>query len=198
MAHPICDLHSYMHGASVLFSLSNHTQTHNNYIYSKHSATMRTEATSCYMLLGLLVSSFMGAVLSQEEPNLVIIMTDEHNLRTLGAYRNLMADEQAFPWGENVFVDTPNIDKLAEQGTLFQFVAFNFVSSNAHSRMQFNRFCRSSIQKLLHRDAIVHTFKVRGNAGLLGNDSGRTLSPDATNLSSIFYSFYSLFQELPS
>lgn len=51
-------------------------------------------------------------------PNLIIIHTDEHNLRTLGAYRNTMDETQAFMWGEDVIVETPNIDQLAAEGLL--------------------------------------------------------------------------------
>lgn len=52
--------------------------------------------------------------------NLVVIMTDEHNIRTLGCYRELMADAQAFPWGEGVAVETPHIDSLARDGALLE------------------------------------------------------------------------------
>ena len=56
-------------------------------------------------------------------PNLIMILTDEHNLRTLGCYREFMKSEnqteQAFVWGEGVEVETPNIDRLANEGTLF-------------------------------------------------------------------------------
>ena len=53
-----------------------------------------------------------------KSPNLLIIMTDEHNIRTLGCYRELMDESQAFVWGNGVKVDTPNIDRLASQGAL--------------------------------------------------------------------------------
>jgi uncharacterized sulfatase len=53
-----------------------------------------------------------------EKPNLLIIHTDEHNLRTLGAYRETMSKEQALIWGENNFVETPNIDRLANEGAI--------------------------------------------------------------------------------
>ena len=59
----------------------------------------------------------------EKKPNLVVIMTDEHNLRTLSCYRDYYLSK--FPkdvvdvWGENVFVDTPNIDSLAKEGALF-------------------------------------------------------------------------------
>ena len=50
--------------------------------------------------------------------NVLIIQTDEHNFRTLGCYRELMSDDQAFIWGEGVKVDTPNIDWLAKNGAI--------------------------------------------------------------------------------
>jgi len=45
-------------------------------------------------------------------------MTDEHNLRTLGCYRDLMVQSQAEIWGEGITVSTPNIDSLAKEGAL--------------------------------------------------------------------------------
>lgn len=53
-----------------------------------------------------------------EKPNILIIYTDEHNFRTLGCYRELLPDDQAFVWGEGVKVETPNIDLLASEGLL--------------------------------------------------------------------------------
>ncbi len=61
---------------------------------------------------------FTACAQEKSKPNLVIIHTDEHNLRTIGAYRNTMSDEQAFMWGKEAVVTTPNIDKLANEGTL--------------------------------------------------------------------------------
>ena len=51
-------------------------------------------------------------------PNVIIIQTDEHNLRTLGCYREQMSLDQAFIWGKNVFVETPHIDSLAKDGLI--------------------------------------------------------------------------------
>jgi uncharacterized sulfatase len=52
-----------------------------------------------------------------------MIVTDEHNLRTLGCYReyfrSINQSEQATVWGDGIEVETPNIDKLAEEGALF-------------------------------------------------------------------------------
>ena len=45
-------------------------------------------------------------------------MTDEHNFRTLGCYREQLPQEQAYPWGKEVEVKTPHIDALASRGAL--------------------------------------------------------------------------------
>ena len=52
-------------------------------------------------------------------PNVVVIYTDEQSFRTIGAYRKLLSHDQAFIWGDNIKVDTPNIDALANEGVLF-------------------------------------------------------------------------------
>lgn len=67
-------------------------------------------------VLGEIFFSTLG--MAQERPNVVIIMTDEHNFRTLGCYREQLPPGQAFPWGKDVKVETPNIDALAHQGAL--------------------------------------------------------------------------------
>lgn len=56
-----------------------------------------------------------------------MILTDEHNLRTLGCYREFFKNkksnpkyqQQAHVWGDGVEVETPNIDRLAAEGALF-------------------------------------------------------------------------------
>ncbi len=53
-----------------------------------------------------------------KKPNLLIIHTDEHNFRTLGCYRNTLPPEQAFMWGKDAVVETPNIDWIAENGAI--------------------------------------------------------------------------------
>ncbi len=55
----------------------------------------------------------------QDKPNLLFIVTDEHNFRTLGCYRKLLSREQAEMWGPGNVVETPFIDSLATRGTLF-------------------------------------------------------------------------------
>ncbi|WOH36619.1 sulfatase [Thalassotalea fonticola] len=51
------------------------------------------------------------------QPNVIIVMTDEHNFRTLGAYRQGLVEQQAKMWGDTV-VETPNIDWLADNGAI--------------------------------------------------------------------------------
>ena len=50
-------------------------------------------------------------------------MTDQHNFRTIGCYRDYLIAknqaDQAFVWGPNVEVETPNLDRLAKEGALF-------------------------------------------------------------------------------
>ncbi|MFI3285115.1 MAG: sulfatase-like hydrolase/transferase [Rikenellaceae bacterium] len=53
-----------------------------------------------------------------DKPNVLIIQTDEHSFKTLGCYRELMAQAQAFPWGDGIEVTTPNIDRLAHEGAI--------------------------------------------------------------------------------
>jgi len=75
------------------------------------------------ILLVLMHLAWAKTIFSQEvigkQPNIVIIYTDEHNLRTLGCYREHLNDAQAHVWGPGVKVDTPNIDSIAKGGALF-------------------------------------------------------------------------------
>jgi arylsulfatase A-like enzyme len=54
-----------------------------------------------------------------------MIITDEHNLRTLSSYRNYLASkypnakDKVDVWGDNLVLNTPNIDQLAAEGAMF-------------------------------------------------------------------------------
>ena len=54
----------------------------------------------------------------KETPNVLIIQTDEHSFRTLGCYRNILAESGREVWGDGVVVETPNIDFLADNGAI--------------------------------------------------------------------------------
>jgi len=53
-----------------------------------------------------------------DQPNVLLIITDEHNFRTLGCYRQMMAREQGEMWGIGNIVRTPNIDRIAQEGVI--------------------------------------------------------------------------------
>ena len=76
----------------------------------KHRAT-------AVLLMGVACLGALRAA-APAQPNLLVIMTDEHNFRTLGCYRELMRPDQAFVWGRDVKVDTPHIDWLAKNGAI--------------------------------------------------------------------------------
>ncbi|MFR9557328.1 MAG: sulfatase-like hydrolase/transferase [Rikenellaceae bacterium] len=59
-----------------------------------------------------------GSAFAQEQPNLLVIITDEQTIKSLGCYRDLMDEEQAYPWGKEAFVETPNLDRLAHEGAI--------------------------------------------------------------------------------
>jgi arylsulfatase A-like enzyme len=69
-----------------------------------------------YALLCILFATSKGR--ADPPPNLLIIHTDEHNFRTLGCYRDLLSEEQAFMWGKDAVVTTPHIDWIADQGAI--------------------------------------------------------------------------------
>lgn len=70
----------------------------------------------CLVLLGKETTAQHST--TDKKPNLLIIHTDEHNLRTIGAYRNTMSVEQGHMWGKDVIVETPNLDRIAKEGLL--------------------------------------------------------------------------------
>lgn len=67
---------------------------------------------------GLLLLFASSLVFGQTQPNLLIIHTDEHSFRTLGCYRDVLTNQEAYMWGQNTIVETPNIDALADRGVL--------------------------------------------------------------------------------
>ncbi|WP_419188360.1 sulfatase [Stieleria bergensis] len=64
-------------------------------------------------MLWLAASSAVAA-----RPNVLLIITDEHNFRTLGCYRERLPQEQAEMWGKGAVVPTPNLDRIAQEGVL--------------------------------------------------------------------------------
>lgn len=74
-------------------------------------------------------------------PNLLVIQTDEHNFRTLGAYRALLPKEQAFIWGDGIKVDTPNLDWIAQHGAIAdRFYATSPVCTPSRAALMTGRY----------------------------------------------------------
>ncbi len=70
--------------------------------------------------LSLKICAFLifTSIYSQKKPNLIIVHTDEHSFRTLSCYQKLLLEDQAFVWGKGNNVDTPNIDRIANEGAI--------------------------------------------------------------------------------
>jgi arylsulfatase A-like enzyme len=68
-------------------------------------------------LILCLVSTCVNAA-SETPPNVLLIITDEHNFRTLGCYRDTLPREQAEMWGLGAVVQTPHLDRIAKEGVL--------------------------------------------------------------------------------
>ncbi len=67
-----------------------------------------------------LLCLIVGSVVTHaaDRPNVLIVITDEHNFRTLGCYRNVLPKEQAEMWGPGTIVETPHLDRLANEGVI--------------------------------------------------------------------------------
>jgi hypothetical protein len=86
--------------------------------------TMRSRIRIALALVNMLAwsSQLNLAASADDRPNLLIIHTDEHNFRTLGCYRALLPDDQAFMWGKDSVVTTPNIDwRFQRHGRLLRY-----------------------------------------------------------------------------
>ena len=73
---------------------------------------------ACGALFLLVMQPRIASAKPQPGPNVLLIITDEHNFRTLGCYRDQMQPAQAEMWGPGVVVPTPNLDRIAEEGLL--------------------------------------------------------------------------------
>ena len=80
---------------------------------------MLNQIKNIFMLsLVLFSNGLIAQSTSEKKPNLLIIHTDEHNFRTIGAYRKTLSEEQGHMWGKDIVVETPNLDHIGENGLL--------------------------------------------------------------------------------
>ena len=110
-------------------------------------------------------------------PNLVVIQTDEHNFRTLGAYRALLSREQAFIWGDGIKVDTPNLDWIAAQGAIAdRFYATSPVCTPSRAALMTGRYPQNTgaiRNDLPMRDDMVTFAEVLRRAGYATGYAGK-------------------------
>jgi uncharacterized sulfatase len=159
----------------------------------------RRDFTKSTLLAGLAAAS-SGAWAKQgaTKPNLLFIVTDEHNFRTLGCYRELLSKEQAEIWGPGNVVETPHIDSLAERGTLFNRMyasapvctparASMFTGMYGHQVGMPNNSSKAGDGKYLHAD--VNTIaKILRNAGYMTGYSGKLhLAEKEAELKAMFW-----------
>ncbi|MDO8545199.1 MAG: sulfatase [Opitutaceae bacterium] len=125
--------------------------------------------------LSLASASF--AATASAKPNLLVIMTDEHNFRTLGCYRELMPPEQAFVWGRDVKVETPNIDWLAKHGAIAdRFYATSPVCTPSRAAFVSGRYPQNTgahINNLPMRDDVVTFAEVLRREGYATGYAGK-------------------------
>jgi arylsulfatase A-like enzyme len=91
---------------------------------------MMPSLVPCLFFLQVLSVITLASGQEGSKPNVLVVMTDEHNLRTIGKYRELLkateGEDQAYVWGPGVEVLTQNLDSLAEDGAMFS----NFYTSS--------------------------------------------------------------------
>ena len=62
-----------------------------------------------FLIIFLLLLASCEGLRAAEPPNILLIVTDEHNFRTLGCYRDHLLKEQAEMWGPGVILSLIHI-----------------------------------------------------------------------------------------
>ena len=131
----------------------------------------------------IIVTFVFQCFAQQQKVNLLFIVTDEHNFRTLGCYRDQLAKDQAEVWGPGNVVETPNIDKIAEHGVLFNRMyasapvctparASMFTGRYGHQLGMPNNSTKEGDGKYLHAN-IPTIAEVLSNAGYVTGYAGK-------------------------
>jgi arylsulfatase A-like enzyme len=111
------------------------------------------------------------------QPNLLIIHTDQQNFRTLGCYRALLPQEQAFIWGDGVAVETPHLDSIAKNGALCdRFYASSPVCTPSRAAFVSGRFPQNTgapVNDVPMRDDIVTFAEVLRRNGYATGYAGK-------------------------
>lgn len=130
----------------------------------KLSTTLQLAST---MLLG---SQY---ALAAQKPNVLIIYTDEHNLRTIEAYQKYMPEGLQAPWGEEAreALKTPNLNRLGNDGVMMlNCLVTSPVSTPSRSSMMTGRFpqatncVKNNIVMKTSLKTMAHVFNENGYA----------------------------------
>jgi len=117
-------------------------------------------------------------------PNILIIMTDEQNFRTLGCYREILSHEQAFMWG-NTVVETPNLDRIAKAGALCErFYPTNPVCSPSRASFMTGLYSQNTgvpVNDLPMKDTVVTFAQVLKDHGYATGYIGKWHLEDNSN-----------------
>lgn len=108
--------------------------------------------------------------------NLLVIMTDEHNFRTLGCYRELLPESQALMWGKAV-VETPNIDWIAKNGAICtSFYATTPVCSSSRAALISGQYPQNTgvvVNDVPMNDDVVTFAEILGRQGYATGFAGK-------------------------
>ncbi|MBI2479657.1 MAG: sulfatase [Planctomycetia bacterium] len=108
--------------------------------------------------------------------NLLVIMTDEHNFRTLGCYRELLPESQALMWGKAV-VETPNIDWIAKNGAICtSFYATTPVCSSSRAALVSGQYPQNTavvVNDVPMNDDVVTFAEILGRQGYATGYAGK-------------------------
>jgi arylsulfatase A-like enzyme len=131
----------------------------------------RTGLAGAALMLG------RAAAQPARRPNLLVIHTDEHSIRTLGCYRALLPPEQAFVWGPGVAVETPHIDWLARHGAVCErFYATSPVCTPSRAAFVSGRYPQNTgalVNDRPLRDEVVTFAEVLRRAGYATGYAGK-------------------------
>ncbi|NJB83544.1 sulfatase family protein [Wenyingzhuangia aestuarii] len=105
-----------------------------------------------------------------KKTNVIWIITDEHNFRTLSCYRDQLTPEQALQWGKDAVIKTPNIDALAENGTIF-------------NRMYCSAAVCTASRASMFTGMYPMTLGIPNNSNKKGD--GKYLKPDVTTIADV-------------
>jgi arylsulfatase A-like enzyme len=140
---------------------------------------MRRSVGAVGIVVVMMIAALVPVVQCQgaDKPNVIVFQTDEHNFRTIGAYREHLSEKQAFPWGNGVAVTTPHIDSLADNGSIAtKFYANTPVCAPARAAFVSGHYPQNTpvVSNGVHLDDDIITYsKVLKDAGYVTGFAGK-------------------------